>query len=87
MPIIVLSLRHRGLRLLTENDYSRLLRQDLVDLVRKILAVLILTEDIDEFIADDPPGWRVHRLSGDRDGMWSVSATGNWRITCHEGGG
>jgi proteic killer suppression protein len=25
--------------------------------------------------------WRVHRLSGDRSGTWSLSATRNWRLT------
>ena len=82
--MIVRSVRHRGLRRLIENDNSRFLRQDLVGRVRKILTVLILAENIDQFIADAPPGWRVHRLSGDRDGTWSVSVTGNWRITFHE---
>ncbi len=85
--MIVRSVRHRGLRRLIENDSSRFLRQDLVDRVRKILTVLILAEDIDRFIADAPPGWRVHRLSGDRAGTWSVSLTGNWRITFHEADG
>jgi len=28
-----------------------------------------------------PPGWRIHQLSGDRAGEWSVSVSGNWRIT------
>lgn len=28
-----------------------------------------------------PPGWRVHQLVGDRAGCWSVSVSGNWRIT------
>ena len=28
-----------------------------------------------------PPGWRVHQLSGDRAGTWSLSVSGNWRIT------
>jgi toxin HigB-1 len=28
-----------------------------------------------------PPGWRVHQLSGDREGTWSISVSGNWRIT------
>ena len=27
------------------------------------------------------PGWRVHQLTGDRAGTWSVSVSGNWRIT------
>jgi toxin HigB-1 len=28
-----------------------------------------------------PPGWRIHQLSGDRRGTWSISVSGNWRIT------
>jgi proteic killer suppression protein len=27
------------------------------------------------------PGWRCHRLSGDRKGAWSLTVTRNWRIT------
>jgi toxin HigB-1 len=28
-----------------------------------------------------PPGWRLHQLTADRAGTWSISASGNWRIT------
>jgi proteic killer suppression protein len=28
-----------------------------------------------------PPGWRVHQLTGDRAETWSISVSGNWRIT------
>ena len=31
-----------------------------------------------------PPGWRAHRLSGERETDWSVSVSGNWRITFRE---
>lgn len=27
------------------------------------------------------PGWRLHQLSGGRKGTWSISVSGNWRIT------
>jgi proteic killer suppression protein len=27
------------------------------------------------------PGLRLHRLTGDRKGTWSVMVSGNWRIT------
>ncbi len=82
--MIVRSARHRGLRRLLEDDNPRFLRQALVGRVRKILTVLILAEDIDEFIAGAPRGWYVHRLSGDRQNEWSVSVSGNWRITVEE---
>ena len=82
--MIVRSVRHRGLRWLIEDDNPRFLRRNLVDRVRKILTVLILAEHIDGFIGDAPAGWRVHRLSGDRRNEWSVSVSGNWRITFEE---
>lgn len=28
-----------------------------------------------------PPGWHIHQLRGDRAGTWSVSVSGNWRLT------
>lgn len=46
--------------------------------------MLILADDIESLIADSPPGWRVHRLSGDRQSEWSISVSGNWRITFSE---
>ncbi|MCY1300875.1 Endoribonuclease HigB [compost metagenome] len=27
------------------------------------------------------PGWKLHQLSGDMSGHWSVSVNGNWRLT------
>ena len=82
--MIVRSVRHKGLCRLIEDDSPRFLRPNLVDRVRKILTALILAEHIDGFIADASPGWRVHRLSGDRQDEWSVSVSGNWRITFEE---
>ena len=79
--MLVRSVRHRGLRRLIKDDNPRLLRQDLADRVRKILTALVLAEDLNCLIADAPRGWRVHRLSGDRGDYWSVSVSGNWRIT------
>ena len=82
--MIIRSVRHRGLRWLIEHDNPQFLQRDLVDRVRKILTALILAEDLDSFIADAPRGWRVHRLLGNRQNVWSVSISGNWRITFEE---
>jgi toxin HigB-1 len=27
------------------------------------------------------PGWRLHRLTGSLAGHWSVTVSGNWRLT------
>ena len=47
--------------------------------IRNILATLVSAADMDG--VKGPPGWRIHRLSGDRFGTWSISASSNWRIT------
>jgi proteic killer suppression protein len=46
---------------------------------RNILAALVAAQDVDA--VQGPPGWRIHQLSGDRAGTWSLSVSGNWRIT------
>jgi toxin HigB-1 len=47
--------------------------------LRNILAVLIAAPDMGGVIG--APGWRVHELKGDRAGTWSISVSGNWRLT------
>jgi toxin HigB-1 len=75
----ILTVRHRGLRLLLEEDDDRGVRGDLVTRVRNVLTVLVAAADMDG--VRGPPGWRIHRLSGDRAGTWSISVSGNWRVT------
>ena len=82
--MIIRSIRHRGLRRLIEHDDPRFLRYDLVDRIRKVLTALILAERMDGFLTAAPPGWHIHRLSGKRCNEWSVSVSGNWRITFDE---
>jgi proteic killer suppression protein len=71
-------IRHRGLRRFIETDGSRELRGDLVKRIRNVLAFLVAASNIESLGA---PGWRVHQLAGDRAGTWSISVSGNWRIT------
>jgi toxin HigB-1 len=73
------SVHHRGLRRFIEDDDDREIRRDLVNRVRRILTALIAAPDMDG--VQGPPGWRIHQLTGDRAGTWSVSVSGNWRIT------
>jgi proteic killer suppression protein len=44
-----------------------------------ILTALLSVENIEG--TQGPPGWRIHQLTGDRVGTWSISVSGNWRIT------
>jgi toxin HigB-1 len=73
------SVRHRGLKRFIEDNDSRGIRPDLVNRTRNILAALIAARNVDG--VQGPPGWRMHQLTGDRAGTWSLSVSGNWRIT------
>ncbi|HXQ49607.1 MAG TPA: type II toxin-antitoxin system RelE/ParE family toxin [Stellaceae bacterium] len=77
--MVIVGVRHRGLKRLLEHDEERGIRRDLVPRVRNILTALVSARDVAGIRG--PPGWRVHQLSGDRSGTWSVSVSGNWRIT------
>jgi proteic killer suppression protein len=73
------TVRHRGLERFLKDDDARGLRRDLLNRIRNILAALIAASDMQG--VEGPPGWRIHQLTGDRTGTWSISASGNWRIT------
>lgn len=68
-------------------DDARSLPPFLVGRIRNVLTVMQLAEGMDGFIADSPPGWRIHRLTGDRGNAWSDSVSENWRITFEESQG
>ncbi len=43
-----------------------------------ILVALDSSHEIDDM---DVPGFKLHPLKGKLKGVWSVSVSGNWRIT------
>lgn len=73
------SVAHKGLRRFLERDDARGLQQDQVNRIRAVMTELLRAAGMDDFSA--LPGWRLHALKGDRAGTWSVSVSGNWRLT------
>lgn len=73
------SVRHRGLKRLIERDDDRGIRPDLARRVRNVLAALVVAPEMSS--VQGPPGWRIHQLTGDRAGTWSIAISGNWRLT------
>ncbi len=65
-------------------QFWTLLKQDLAERVRDIPAALAMAETMDDLIREAPPGWWVPGLLGDRGNEWSVSVSGNWRVTFEE---
>jgi len=70
---------HRGLRRFIQRDDASGLPPAGVEKIRNILTFLQEMNDVREL--QDIPSWRVHQLSGDRKGTWSLAVTRNWRIT------
>ncbi len=70
--------RHRGLKRLYERDDPSGVNAAHVARLERILTLL----DVAQRPADiDLPGYRLHPLKGERKGEWSVSVSGNWRVT------
>ena len=42
------------------------------------LAALGTAHSIDDI---DIPGYRLHQLTGDRKGIWTITVNANWRLT------
>jgi toxin HigB-1 len=71
-------IRHRGLRRFYEDDDHRGIPAQSRARIERILDRLdaaVRPEDM------NLPGWRFHPLKGDRAGTYSVTVTGNLRIT------
>ena len=75
---MIARIRHRGLRQLYRDDDARGLTPHQVPRIRRILTVLDRAEEPSDM---QLPGFRLHRLRGDRQGFWAVDVSGNWRIT------
>ncbi len=72
-------IQHRGLRRFIERNDKRALPADLFPRIKRAITALISAPSPEKILG--PPGWRIHELSGDRAGTWSISVSGNWRIT------
>ncbi len=46
--------------------------------LRLILSNLDQAESLEDM---DLPGLGLHKLRGDREGIWAVKVSGNWRVT------
>jgi proteic killer suppression protein len=73
------SFTHKGLKRLYTEDSAKGVPPDTVDKLRKMLAYLDNMEDPEELRA--LTAWKVHTLTGERKGTWSLSVTRNRRLT------
>jgi len=70
---------HKGLKRLYVDDVAKGVPPDTVDKLRKMLAFLDNMADPEELRT--LPSWKVHTLTSDRKGTWSLIVTANRRLT------
>ncbi len=74
---MIRSIRHKGLKRLYEDDDSRGVKSEHAEKLRDIHARL----DAAGTIADvDVPGFRLHPLTGEKQGYWALRVRANSRV-------
>ena len=73
------SFAHKGLKRLYLEGNPAGVSADVIDKLLKMLAFLQDMGDPKEL--QGIPVWKVHSMTGDRKGTWSLHVTRNWRLT------
>ena len=75
---MIRSFKHKGLARFFQTGSTTGIQADHAKRLRLILARLHAATNPQDM---DLPGLRLHKLSAKRAGTWSVSVSGNWRVT------
>ena len=81
---MIKSWAHKGLKKFFETGSKAGIQPKHADRLSELLFVLTSARELQQL---NLPGSRLHSLSGDRQGTWSLTVSGGWRITFefHEG--
>jgi proteic killer suppression protein len=77
------SITDKALRRFVETGSTKGLIGD-ANRLRKMIAFIDAAGSLDELAI--PPNYGLHRLTGDRDGTWSMAVTKNWRLNLPDHG-
>ena len=75
---MIKSFKHKGLQCLFETGSKSGIEAAHAKKIALRLHVLDMAEKIEDV---DVQGFNLHKLSGDRNGLYSIRVTANWRIT------
>jgi proteic killer suppression protein len=75
---MIKSFRHRGLKAFFETGSKAVIQPSHASRLARQLKHLDRTTRPDDM---NIPGWRLHPLTGEQKGQWSVWVNGNWRLT------
>jgi len=70
--------KHKGIKKLFETGNTAGIQSGFAGKLRRIPALPETADSADDM---DLPGLRLHQLKGNQKERWSVTVTGNWRIT------
>ncbi|MCB1584213.1 MAG: type II toxin-antitoxin system RelE/ParE family toxin [Xanthomonadales bacterium] len=75
---MIKSFSHKGLELFFTTGSTKGIQFEHASRLELVLQALHTSTEIQDMSI---PGWRLHELSGNRKGIWSVRISGNWRVT------
>lgn len=75
---MIISFKHKGLEKFYRTGNTAGIQAKHAKRLKLILSNLDQAECISDM---DLPGLKLHHLIGQRKGLWSVTVSGNWRIT------
>lgn len=75
---MIRSFKHKGLAKFFKTGNTAGIQADHAKRLRLVLATLNAASAVKDM---DLPGLRLHQLVGNRSGVWSVTVSGNWRVT------
>lgn len=75
---MIKSFKHKGLKQFFETGNQAGIQANQVKKLKMQLAAIDTAQVVEDI---NLPGFALHPLKGNRQGLWSISVNGNWRIT------
>jgi proteic killer suppression protein len=75
---MIKSFKHKGLKKYFEKGSVPGIQSKHQRKLRMQLAAIDTAKEIDDI---NLPGFKLHPLKGNRNGIWSITVNGNWRVT------
>lgn len=75
---MIKSFKHKGLEKFYESGSTRGIQAKHAKKLKMQLAALDTAQSLDDM---DIPGYRLHQLTGDKRGIWSITVNANWRLS------
>lgn len=76
---MIRSFRHKGLKLLWEQENASKLPSDQVSRIERMLTIIDSAQQVPEDF-EAFQNWNIHKLSGNLKDFWSIKVNKNYRI-------